>query len=504
MTTGTVLHTVLPRSVRSALDAMDADLRRDWHLSELADRARVSSRTLQRQFRTFLGHSPRVTLQDLRFKAARRKLLHATSATKIMDVALGCGFAHCGRFSVEYRTRYGETPSQTLQRQSLPAPAGRPLLPTFVTAHQQPAIALGRIEAQSRHGDMARHLTDALIMALLRAGMAVSCRRASARYEISGGLTDHEARTELTLRLTDTITGRLIWAYRAEVDLADDELMAARIVTALQPSLRLAEMDRVRHVPDHDLVAHDLALKAMPDVIRLDAQGNDHARDLLERAIQLDPDDALATALSAWTHAQRAIYHFTTTPTEDRARATELAHKAQALPGDATVLAILGNALTLVDELAAAEIVISKALAVDGGSAWAWSRSGWINLYKGDTTAAIERFKIALDLAPHDQLAFNNFVGIGCAHFDAGHYDEAAIWQQRAVLDHPSALWIHRTLCPSYLLSGAQHEAKRSLALWRAGCPELTIAGVEAGLPPLTWSCRTRIVGALNDAGLPL
>ena len=48
------------------------------------------------------------------------------------------------------------------------------------------------------------------------------------------------------------------------------------------------------------------------------------------------------------------------------------------------MLAVLGNALTLLHELDAAELVIRKALAVDGGSAWAWSRSGWIDVYKGD------------------------------------------------------------------------------------------------------------------------
>ena len=36
-----------------------------------------------------------------------------------MDVALRCGFPHFGRFSIEYRQRYGETPSHTLKRQAI-------------------------------------------------------------------------------------------------------------------------------------------------------------------------------------------------------------------------------------------------------------------------------------------------------------------------------------------------------------------------------------------------
>ena len=97
-------------------------------------------------------------------------------------------------------------------------------------------------------------------------------------------------------------------------------------------------------------------------------------------------------------------------------------------------------------DLDAADQVIRKALSIDGGSAWAWSRGGWIDVYKGNAESAIERFKIALDLAPNDPLAFNSLVGIGCANFGAGNYVEAARWQQRALAEHPSSTWIHRTM----------------------------------------------------------
>ncbi len=117
--------------------------------------------------------------------------------------------------------------------------------------------------------------------------------------------------------------------------------------------------------------------------------------------------------------------------------------------------------------------------------------------------SAIERFKIALDLAPHDSLAFNNFVGIGVAHFNAGRYLEAAHWQQRALVEHPSAAWVHRTMCPAYVLGGANSEARRSLAALREQYPDLTVAGVSLGLPPLTQAVGDLIVGALHDIGLP-
>src|SRR3954469_3229130 len=109
----------------------------------------------------------------------------------------------------------------------------------------------------------------------------------------------------------------------------------------------------------------------MPGVLSLDAERNARALDLLERAMERDPGNALATALAAWARVQRVVYHFASDLREERARSIQLVRKAQSLAADATVLAIVGNALTLLHDLDAAEAVIGRALSVDGGSAWA-------------------------------------------------------------------------------------------------------------------------------------
>ncbi len=63
---------LLPRGVRRALDAMRANVGRDWTVVDLATAAGVSSRTLQRQFKMFLGKTPHAALRDIRFDCARR------------------------------------------------------------------------------------------------------------------------------------------------------------------------------------------------------------------------------------------------------------------------------------------------------------------------------------------------------------------------------------------------------------------------------------------------
>jgi AraC-like DNA-binding protein/TolB-like protein len=498
---------VLPRGVRRALDAMRAAGGREIGIAELAIAAGTSSRTLQRQFKVFFGKAPGVALRDIRFEFARRELLQGSPGTKVMDVAMRWGFPHCGRFSIEYRRRYRETPSQTLKRQAVFASVltSRPQILPF--GAERPSIAVVPIESSPENGEAARSIAEEMSTALARAGVIVASQGKSARYRLAGTLKEVGNETRLTLRLVEGETGRHLWAHRSEglpgrAATFEDHL-ATKITAALQPCLRSAEVDRAQRKPDSELSAHDLALRAMPHVLSLDASGNTQALDLLDRALDRDDDHPLATALAAWVRVQRVVYHFSSSPLQERSRAAELVRRAQAQCADATVLAVLGNALTFLNDLDGAEHAIGKALSIDGGSAWAWARSGWLDLYRGRADSAIERFTIAHELAPHDPLAFNNLVGVGCAHFHAGRYLDATKWQERALLARPSAGWIHRTMCPGYVLAGARPEAARSIAGLRKHYPHLTLTEVSEGLPPLPRTYCDRVVAGLQGAGLP-
>ena len=123
-------------------DAMHANVGHRWSMAELAAVAGASGRTLQRQFLSFLGKTPRAVLRDLGFERARRELLQGRAGTRVMDVALRCGFPHFGRFSVEYRRRYGETPSQTLKRQAMFAATLGAMTSLFVPPRDRPDAGL--------------------------------------------------------------------------------------------------------------------------------------------------------------------------------------------------------------------------------------------------------------------------------------------------------------------------------------------------------------------------
>ena len=97
-------------------------------ISALCTALSISERTLRKAFHRVHGLPPCRHLRMLRLSQARRALMNTDSGlSTVTEIATGCGFLELGRFSVEYRRTFGESPSQTLQRAST---ASAPLVRT--------------------------------------------------------------------------------------------------------------------------------------------------------------------------------------------------------------------------------------------------------------------------------------------------------------------------------------------------------------------------------------
>jgi adenylate cyclase len=243
-------------------------------------------------------------------------------------------------------------------------------------------------------------------------------------------------------------------------------------------------------------------MRALPRVASLDAAGAGEALELLEQALELAPHDALPMSIAAWCHGLRANHHFTRRRDEEKASARRLAARAAMLnSGDALAETMLAAGYTLAHDLTTATVHVERALALDGGSAWAWGRAGWIEAYQDNAAAAIERFQIARALAPADPLNFLCAVGIAASEFLATRYDESIRWYKRALAENPAVTWTNRFLTPAYVLAGRMDEARQSLAAFTNEYPDLTIADVRSGLP---WSplYLDRVAEGLESAGM--
>jgi AraC-like DNA-binding protein len=102
--------------VRRVEAYIDAHAREPLVLADLVGVAGVSARTLQVGFLAAHGTSPMAYVQQRRLARAREDLQSAARGTTVTEVARRLGFIAAGRFSVAYRQRFGESPSQTLAR----------------------------------------------------------------------------------------------------------------------------------------------------------------------------------------------------------------------------------------------------------------------------------------------------------------------------------------------------------------------------------------------------
>jgi tetratricopeptide (TPR) repeat protein len=245
-------------------------------------------------------------------------------------------------------------------------------------------------------------------------------------------------------------------------------------------------------------------MRALPQVLSLEAAAEGMALELLEQAMELAPQDPLPMSIAAWCHGLRAGHLFTARRAQETERARTLAARAADLSmGDPLAETMLASGYTLAHDLAAAEIRVERALTLDGGSAWAWGRRGWIMAYRGETAQAIESFRIARALAPVDRLHFLCCHGIASSLFDFGRYEESIGWFKRAMAENPAATWINRWLTPAYVMADRREEGRHSLAKLMTTSPDLTITDLRPGLP---WHSEyfDRVAEGLETAGMRL
>jgi AraC-like DNA-binding protein len=106
---------IAPRDVRRAIEYLHENVAEPVTLGDVVRECGVAGRTLLKHFQDFKGVSPIRYLRNLRMRRAREALQEGR-VRQVSEAASRWGFAHPGRFSIEYRRRFGESPSQTLAR----------------------------------------------------------------------------------------------------------------------------------------------------------------------------------------------------------------------------------------------------------------------------------------------------------------------------------------------------------------------------------------------------
>lgn len=107
------------RVAEQAQEYIDTHYRDAVHLQDLCRVTSVGVRTLQRCFREHFQLTVSNYLKAIRLEAARRELAASRQEeTSVTEIAMQSGCTHLGRFSVEFRERYGVSPRELLSRRS--------------------------------------------------------------------------------------------------------------------------------------------------------------------------------------------------------------------------------------------------------------------------------------------------------------------------------------------------------------------------------------------------
>jgi TolB-like protein len=331
-------------------------------------------------------------------------------------------------------------------------------------------------------------------------------RELGVRYVLEGSVRKSADRVRITGQLIDAATGAHVWAERYDRNFDDifalqDEI-ALSVVGAIEPSLRRAEVERVKRKRPDSLDAYDLVLQTQPDVYSgMPAQVTE-ALVLLKQALALDPTYALAHAYAAMCHHCL----FLRAGLSEESRASSIRHAQAAIvhgQDDALALTFAGFSIGMDGhDHAAAFTALEAALAISPSSAFTYFVGGVMFGWAGDAERAIEWGERGLRLSPFDPWAWSAFHALTLGHFHQGRYDAAAKAAHKAVQFNPGHSISHMLLAAPLAKLGRLGEAKaaaaRVLELQPAFRYSRQFAGVDCA-PALAASLSE----ALRSIGLP-
>lgn len=333
-------------------------------------------------------------------------------------------------------------------------------------------------------------------------------RELGVRYVVEGSVRRVGERVRITAQLVETETGNHIWSDKVNgtvhelFDLQDT--MAALVASAIQPSIRQAEIDRARAKRSETLAAYDLVMRAMPHLWAHQPFENREAIKLLDQALMLEPNYGLAASLAAWAHGQQIAYNWTDDVATERRLANELLELASSTAsGNPTAMTALASAMMQTGgDVAQATALAERALALDPNHAWAWLRKGFGKVYLGAPEEGLKAFQSSQRLSPLDPFAFNMVLGMGLAHFAAGRTTEAIDFASRALAERPGLTWPFRDLATYHAHSGDMNAARAALRKFSDGRDDISLASIRDSLRFMYPDLLDRYIKGLELAGL--
>ena len=334
-------------------------------------------------------------------------------------------------------------------------------------------------------------------------------RELGVRYVLEGSVRKAGNRVRITGQLIEAATSAHLWADRFDGALEDvfelQDRVTESVVSALQPTLRQAEIERARRKPPASLDAYDYLLRALPLVIANSVAEANEAIKLLSEALRLNPGYAYAHALMSMAYGQ--IFRTPGEPEREQARVKAVAHARQAVEiagGDSTSLAYAGFVLLIAEQdIDGARAALDRAVALNPNSATAFTYRALVLAISGESELAIENAARALRLSPFDPTRYLAQMAVVIANISLSQYIEAIIWAHRAIESAPrgypmSYAWLIVAECAR----GNTAEAERTVKRLAEVLPGFEAGGLAGLFDIFPEPLRSNSVAMLREAGL--
>ncbi|MBV9978121.1 MAG: adenylate/guanylate cyclase domain-containing protein [Hyphomicrobiales bacterium] len=342
-------------------------------------------------------------------------------------------------------------------------------------------------------------------------GKTVDVRQVSrdlgVRYVLKGSVRKAPGRLRITGQLIDATTGRHVWADRFDGDLSDvfelQDRMTEAVVGAIEPSLKLFEIERAKIKPTQDLDAYDLYLRALPELYLLTESGYRNAEAILRRAVDRDPSYSQAWAALTDCYGRMTSFGWIGDYTAGAALACDAGRRAvQADPQNGSALSLAAWALSIfAGQFDEAVDLANRALELHPFSAQVRTDCGWTFAYSGESDKALTHLQVARRLNPLDPRGWTTFYAMAAAHYLALRFEEAEKFARRGLEFRVSAVPL-RSLAASLAQQGRINEARDVIAQLLLVQPNSTLARAKLAHFRHPWMQELWLEG-LRKAGLP-
>jgi adenylate cyclase len=278
-----------------------------------------------------------------------------------------------------------------------------------------------------------------------------------------------------------------------------DEIVQ-KVVGDLRVKIEEAEIERVRHTPTENLTAYDALLRGMEYARRFTKEGNAQARQMFEKAIELDPEYARAYAALGMAYWFAWGSQWSQDP-QTLQRARGLVQKALALDGALPEAhAVLGQILVWQREHDQAIAELERAITLDPNYAYGYVNLGNILSIAGRPEEAVEAVKKAMRLNPRYPPLYP--WALGQAYCLAGQHEEGIAALKSALARNPDMWFAHGDLATCYIAVGREKEAQAEAAEILRIIPKFSLEIHKQRVPIKDPATLEHHLAALRKAGL--